>query len=125
MSRHDDFFTENPSPEHATKVMNAVGPILEERRRRQRRSSMAWLFGAGVSAVAAGFGSVIFFRGRDESKLAPVAGADLESILDPALGSSEELTEIVWVAEETDELNFDLLAELDLLNEIGDEDLKI
>jgi hypothetical protein len=123
-NRWDDLLSETPSNDHARKVMDAVSPVLAEARKRDRRKLFAWIWTAGLGTACAGaFAAVMITRQRQAT---PTANDDATlAVLDELDPTAEGGEDLELIAAETQELDFDLLAQLDELSELNDGDLNV
>lgn len=115
----NDLFDEPISPAHLARVKQAVSPQLEEYRRRNRRTWLAWLVG-GVGFAAAGLGGwfVVRTNGTGEPAIARFLATFDFLALDPDEGSLEEFEILAQVPD----MDLDELDEMEILEQLEDED---
>ena len=126
--RWDDLLSETPSPEHEHKVMSAVAPVLEDARKRSRRRLLGWIWTAGLGTAGVGaLAAVLFVRNR-AAHLPAAEDTAISALDDLDLSTSDDgeslQEDLELIAADTQEIDFDLIAQLDELLDLSEADLE-
>ena len=122
MSDRSDWMNEEPSSEHAKRVMEAASPILDDYRKRSRRGffSGVWTWVGGGSLLAAGLAAIVFMRRK---KFNEFGGLGVLADLEFTLESDTEVEAAELIATTAYEIDLEAIEDLDLLMEISEKEL--